>query len=106
MADLYPEYSELVAAHAASDPAVVAGKLFGKECAKCDGAAFILYFRGDIVFRLGEARAAALAAGAGGQLFDPSGKGRPMKAWVQLDSRHRRIFKPLSDEAKGFVQAL
>jgi hypothetical protein len=60
------------------------GKLFGKSCFKSQGKAFLCFFQNEMVFKLtGPAHAEALAI-PGAQLFDPSGKGRPMKEWVQV----------------------
>ncbi len=47
-------------------------------------------FDGGVVFKLGsapEVHAEALAL-AGSVLFDPSGKGRPMKDWVVVNADH------------------
>jgi hypothetical protein len=60
------------------------GKLFGKSCFKRHGKAFLCFFQNEMVFKLtGPVHAEALAV-PGAQLFDPSGKGRPMKEWVQV----------------------
>jgi hypothetical protein len=67
-----------------AQPGAESGKLFGKPCFKRNGKAFLCFFKNEIVFKLtGDAHAAALAV-PGAQLFDPSGKGRPMKEWVQV----------------------
>lgn len=61
-----------------------AGQLFGKPCYKRNGKAFVCFFQQQMVFKLpGEAHTAALSLD-GARLFDPSGKGRPMKEWVQV----------------------
>ncbi|GAB4093935.1 hypothetical protein [Flaviaesturariibacter terrae] len=68
----------------ASIPGAEKGQLFGKPCFKMNGKAFTCFFQNEMVFKLtGPAHAAALAV-AGARLFDPSGKGRPMKEWVQV----------------------
>ena len=60
------------------------GQLFGKPCFKMNGKAFTCFFQNEMVFKLtGPGHAAALGV-AGARLFDPSGKGRPMKEWVQV----------------------
>lgn len=65
-------------------PQAVASQMFGKKCYKIDGKAFTCFFQDCMVFKLaGEDHANALSL-PGAKLFDPSGKGRPMKAWVQL----------------------
>lgn len=65
-------------------PHAVASQMFGKKCYKMEGKAFTCFFQECMVFKLaGEDHAKALSL-PGAKLFDPSGKGRPMKAWVQL----------------------
>ncbi|RYY63290.1 MAG: hypothetical protein EOO12_12645 [Chitinophagaceae bacterium] len=65
-------------------PGAESGQLFGKPCFKKGGKAFTCFFQNEMVFKLtGPAHAGALAV-PGAKLFDPSGKGRPMKEWVQV----------------------
>lgn len=65
-------------------PAAEASQLFGKPCYKTGGKAFICFFRDEMVCKLrGDIHDAALKE-TGAKLFDPSGKNRPMKEWVQL----------------------
>lgn len=62
----------------------IASQMFGKKCYKFSGKAFICFFQDCMVFKLtGTDHAKALAM-PGAQLFDPSGKGKPMKEWVQI----------------------
>jgi len=59
-------------------------QMFGKPCFKINGKAFICFFQNEMVFKLtGETHSEALSFD-GSQLFDPSGKKRPMKEWVQV----------------------
>jgi hypothetical protein len=63
-------------------------QLFGKPCFKIGGKAFVCFFQNEMVFKLrGETHRAALAL-EGAQLFDPSGKKRAMKEWVQVPSTY------------------
>jgi hypothetical protein len=39
----------------------------------------------------------------GSQLFDPSGKGRPMKEWVQIPAAHLGTWKTYAQEAYTYV---
>lgn len=65
-------------------PQAVASQMFGKKCYKINGKAFVCFFQDCMVFKLaGEDHAKALSLN-GATLFDPSGKGRAMKEWVQL----------------------
>lgn len=67
-------------------------QLFGKPCFKINGKAFICFFENEMVFKLaGNFHNEALQL-VGSCLFDPSGKKRPMKDWVQVTSEHRTIW--------------
>jgi hypothetical protein len=75
---------EDVAAQFSPEMNVATGKWFGKPCLKVDGKVFAALWGGDMVFKLtGEAHAEALQI-EGAHLFDPRGKGHPMRAWVQI----------------------
>lgn len=79
-------------------------QMFGKPCFKTDGKAFICFFQNEMVFKLtGEVREKALGL-SGSQLFDPSGKGRPMKEWIQVPYAHLAQWAPLAKEALKYVQ--
>lgn len=57
-------------------------QMFGKPCFKINKKAFVCFFQNAMVFKLeGQAHADALGL-KDSKLFDPSGKGRAMKAWV------------------------
>ena len=61
---------------------VAPGKWFGKPCLKVDGKVLAALWGGDMAFKLsGEAHKEALDI-EGAHLFDPRGKGHPMKEWV------------------------
>ncbi|MCE3294494.1 MAG: hypothetical protein K0R65_208 [Crocinitomicaceae bacterium] len=79
-------------------PDTVESQLFGKPCFKINGKAFISFFNNEMVFKLtGDMHREALALD-GAQLFDPSGKHRPMKEWVQVPGDY-------SDKWAEFAQA-
>ncbi len=59
-------------------------QMFGKPCFKINKKAFICFFQNEMVFKVtGEIHSDALSLD-GSQLFDPSGKKRPMKEWIQV----------------------
>lgn len=65
-------------------PDSIKSQLFGKSCFKAGKKAFVCFFQNEMVFKLsGEEHGDALSLD-GSKLFDPSGKGRPMKEWVQV----------------------
>lgn len=79
-------------------------QMFGKPCFKTDGKAFICFFQNEMVFKLtGEVHEKALGF-SGSQLFDPSGKGRPMKEWIQVPYAHADQWALLAKEALKYVK--
>ena len=85
----HPAYEALADAMLERHDDLVRGRLFGLHCVKVGKSAAFGAWDGAVVFRLaGEAHAAALAT-AGSELFDPGGKGRPMKAWVVVREADR-----------------
>lgn len=74
-------------------------QMFGKPCLKADGKAFCCLFQDEMVFKLdGDAHKKAIAL-KGAQLFDPSGKGRAMKSWVQIPVTHNANWKSFAATA-------
>ncbi|GAB3830497.1 hypothetical protein [Hymenobacter jeollabukensis] len=87
----------------ATQPAAEAGQLFGKPCFKINGKAFVCFFQEAMVFKLAdEAHREALALD-GARLFDPSGKGRPMKEWVQVPAEYHAQWPALAAAAHRYV---
>ena len=82
------------------------GKMFGHPVYKLNKKAFVCYFHGDMVFKLDpETKESALKL-KGSMLFDPSGKKRPMKEWVQLTYAHKKKWQELSIAAADYVLSL
>ena len=78
-------------------------QMFGKPCFKINGKAFVCFFQDCMVFKLtGNDHAAALKL-KGAILFDPSGKGRAMKEWVQVPYDHKTTWKSLAQAALDYV---
>lgn len=79
-------------------------QMFGKPCFKINGKAFICFFNNEMVFKLnGDAHKNALSLD-GAQLFDPSGKKRPMKEWVQLPSHYFNKWETFALAAMKYVE--
>jgi len=58
-----------------------------------------------MVFKLGgDVHKEALSLD-GSVLFDPSGKNRPMKEWVQVTFRHKNKWEKFAKAALGYVKA-
>ena len=80
------------------------GKLFGHPCLSVRGKAFLVRFHDDLVFKLGRDRAAALLEQHMElRLFDPSGKGRAMRDWVQAPTSFSHEVKAWSEGSRDFV---
>src|SRR3954468_10075279 len=104
MAKETPQPLEDIRRDLAEQQAVESGQLFGKPCLKVGGKAFAALFREEgMAFKLtGEAHEAALKL-AGACLWDPSGKGRPMKEWVLVPTKHRARWTRLAEQACAYV---
>ncbi|UCC76736.1 MAG: ClbS/DfsB family four-helix bundle protein [Anaerolineales bacterium] len=98
-----------MAAEFGPEQAVTAGKWFGKPCLKVGGKVFAVLWSGDMVFKLtGEAHSEALQL-EGAHLFDPRGKGHPMREWVQIpvaeSTRWSRFARLACEYVTGAAQA-
>ena len=84
---------------------VTRGKLFGHRCLKVRGKAFLVDFEEDLVFKLGREEMAPLLAGHDDlNGFDPSGKGRPMKDWLQAPVVHSAHFQVWAEASMTFAK--
>ena len=90
------ERYERVAAELADALGATRGQMMGMQTLYLGGKAFAGLFGDAMVFKLdGEAHAAALAL-PGAVLFDPSGMGRPMKAWVRVPLDQASVWPDLA----------
>lgn len=79
-------------------------QMSGKPCFKINGKAFISFFDNETVFKLsGEMNTEALSLD-GSKQFDPSGKGRPMKEWVQVPGYYADKWPVFASAALKFVE--
>ena len=78
-------------------------QMFGKPCFKIYGKAFCCFFGNSMVFKLGGDDHAEAMKLKGSKLFDPSGKGRAMKEWVQVSFEHHDKWKKLAKVAAAYV---
>ena len=79
-------------------------QMFGKPCFKVKGKAFVCLFENCMVFKLrGDTNSEALAL-KGSKLFDPSGRGRAMKEWVQVPFAHSKKWKIMAESAFDYVK--
>lgn len=81
-------------------------QMFGKPCFKVGGKAFISLFNKRMVFKLsGEAHREAMSMD-GSKQFDPSGKGRLMKEWVELPFDYADQWSHFAKAAYEYVSTL
>lgn len=86
-------------------PDAVKSQMFGKPCYKVNGKAFCCFFQEEMVFKLtGDVHHEALSFD-GSQLFDPSGKKRPMKEWVQVSFDYQDSWEKFAQAAADYVKA-
>ncbi len=82
---------------------VASSQMFGKPCLKVKGKAFLALHKTTLVFKLsGDSHKLALAQ-KGAVLWDPSGKGRPMKEWVAIPAENLSDAAALAKQALGYV---
>jgi hypothetical protein len=97
------EYETVVSEMIATSPST-SGKMFGMPCLKnSNGKAFVGYFEGEMVFKLGGANHAEALALSGARLFDPSERGRPMKEWVVVPFEHVSRWLEFTRDAFEYV---
>ncbi len=78
---------------------VKAGKMFGMPSLFHAGKSVAGLYGDDMVFKLGPVALERALALKGARLFDPSGMGRPMKAWAQVPATHARRWPSLARQA-------
>lgn len=83
------------------------GNLFGKQCGKINKNAFVAFYQDEMVFKLGKEMVDNLKVKfTGSQNWDPSGKKRPMKDWLQVPGIYREMWKSLTDQSVDYYQEL
>ena len=82
----------------------VSGQMFGKPCLKIGKKAFAAFFKEEMVFKLGEQEIKLLINKYPGSVnWDPSGKNRAMKDWLQVPNEFNTDWKSLAKLALDFV---
>lgn len=82
------------------------GQLFGKPCLKtADKKAFAAFFIEEMVFKLGQQEISLLKNKYPNSTnWDPSGKKRPMKDWLQVPADFKEDWTMLAKEALRYVE--
>jgi len=78
-------------------------QLFGKPCFKINKKAFVAFFEESMVFKLTDDFHKEALSLDNSVLFDPSKKGRPMKAWVQVGFQHKNSWEKLANAAAAYA---
>lgn len=88
----------------AEEAEVSAGQMFGKPCLKIENKAFAAFFKEEMVFKIGfDAVVPLLVKYSGSQKWDPSGKNRAMKDWLQVPSEYQAEWPVLAKQALAYV---
>jgi hypothetical protein len=102
MENVLKEYEKLIAGFGETD-GVSVGQMFGKACLKINGKAFVAQHLEAVIFKLSGVDHARALALPGAMLWDPSGKGRPMKEWVALPATASKHFDAFANAALEYV---
>ena len=82
------------------------GQMFGMPVAKVNSKAFMGLFQEEIILKLDSASLKEALAIPGAHLFDPMGKGRLMKEWVQIPFIDPQVWAKLAIQARLYVYSL
>jgi hypothetical protein len=87
---------------------IVKSKMFGVPCLKVNKKAFVSFYKNCMVFKLkaGSDIHSEVLSLDGSELFDPSGKNRPMKEWIQVSYDYNDKWLEFATESKHFVEEL
>ena len=94
---------DAVAAEMTASSSTTTGMMFGMPCLKNNGKAFAGFYEGAMVFKLGTPKHAEALGLSGARLFDPTGRGRPMKEWVEVPFEHVSRWLELAQEALRYL---
>ena len=80
-------------------------QMFGKPCLKLNKKAFAAFFKEEMVFKIGQQEVKLLLEKYPGSAnWDPSGKKRPMKDWLQVPAEFQEDWKALAFKALNYVE--
>jgi hypothetical protein len=82
----------------------IKSQMFGKPCFKIGKKAFMCFFKESMVFKLTNTFHSEALSLDGAELFDPSGKGRAMKEWVQVPYEYKDLWPKLAQAAVEYVR--
>ena len=83
----------------------VVSQMFGKPCIKTSNKAFAAFGSGEMVFKVGQQELALLKDKyLGSRNWDPSGKNRAMKDWLQVPVDYTDDWILLAKQALEYVE--
>ena len=86
---------------------VEVGKWFGRPCLKTNSYVFAALWQEEyIVLKLTDDTHARALALSGAELFDPSGRKRPMREWVQIPAEHEGQWRELALASLAYIRSL
>lgn len=82
------------------------GQMFGKPCGKVDKKAIVSFFEDEMVFKIGRGGIPELLVKfEGSKNWDPSGKNRAMKDWIQVPDAYKGDWSVLMEMALVLLRA-
>ncbi len=98
-----PEILQEISKKFSPEQNVAVAKWFGKPCINVGKKTFVVLWGRDLAFKLsGEGHAEALQVN-GAHLFDPRGRGSPMKEWVQIPAAQKVLWEHFAGRAYAYV---
>ena len=86
-------------------PNATLSALFGKPCGKINKKAFVAFYQNEMVFKLGRVEVEdRLKQYEGAQKWDPSGKKKPMKDWIQVPGEYQEDWSALAQKAMEYLE--
>jgi hypothetical protein len=84
---------------------ITSGQMFGKPCLKIGNKAFAAWFKSCMVFKLGQDEIKLIKHQyPGSENWDPSGKNRAMKDWLQMPEEYSNQWLTMAKKAIEFVR--
>ena len=81
----------------------IKSQMFGKPCFKIEKKAFVCFFQNEMVFKLRNEEHKEALNLEGSKLFDPSGKDRAMKEWVQVSFVYKNQWEYFAKASAEYV---
>jgi len=82
------------------------GQMFGKPCLKFGKKAFVASFNEEMVFKLGREEVNLMKEKYPNAVnWDPSGKNRAMKDWIQVPNDYQSDWELLAESALAYIKA-